>query len=132
MRKMFRANVIKFVIGIILLSISFIYLQSHPAERVSVLSWFEVMYQKINIFYHDMVDKWDSKLLKEKYSLQKYYKELVRMAENKSCIDSEIVEEVTNLSDDLNDDSLDEFTEKLRIYTRQVYKYDAIVKKECN
>ena len=39
-------NVMKLIVGLILLVISYGYLQNHPAEKVSVVSGFEVMYQR--------------------------------------------------------------------------------------
>lgn len=45
-KQTFIRNVMKLIVGLVLLFISYGYLQNHPAEKVSVLSGFEVMYQR--------------------------------------------------------------------------------------
>jgi len=129
-KRMIIGNIIKFTIWIVLLTISYVYIQNHPAEKVSVLSGFEVMYQRANVFVHKVVgDKWD--LLKKKYSLQKYYKELVRMAENQKCSDVDIIKELNQKYQELKKIKIEEFQTEAAEYTRLVYKYDAIVKEWC-
>jgi len=129
-RKSFIWNIIKFIIWAVLLSISFVYLQNHPAEKVSVMSWFEVMYQRFQIFVHKVVG-WDNELLKKKYSLEKYYSELIRMANNQKCIDPRIVKDINEKYSELKDSSLKDLGGDLGEYVRLAYKYDTIVKQWC-
>jgi len=131
MRKILFRNIFKFFIGSGLLIISFFYLQNHPAEKSAVFSGFEVMWQKVNIFIHKVVYKnWD--VLQKKYNLQKYYKELFRMAEGLKCLDTQTVSAISSWYEELKSISLKEFSNKIEEYTRQIYKYDSIVKKWCN
>ena len=57
MKKIFRNNIIKFVIGIVLLSVSFGYIQNHPAEKASIFSGFEVLRQRVEVFVYKVMDK---------------------------------------------------------------------------
>lgn len=57
MKGIFRNNVIKFVIGIILLTVSFGYIQNHPAEKASIFSGFEVLRQRLEVFVYKVIDK---------------------------------------------------------------------------
>ena len=52
-KKQLRWNIIKFVIWLILLALSRGYIQKHPAEKVSVFSGFDVLWQKVEVFFHN-------------------------------------------------------------------------------
>lgn len=130
MKKMFIGNIIKFFIGVGLLSICFAYLQKHPAEKVSVLSGFEVMYQKGTIFWHKVFYK-DADLLEKKINLQKYYKELVRTAEDCKWVDVQIVEELNKNYDEVKALKGEAMQNELAEYIRLVYKYESIVNQSC-
>lgn len=125
-KKTFIGNIVKFIIWGILLSISFIYLQNHPAEKASVFSWFEVMYQRVEVFVRWIFGN-DSELLKQKHSLERYYEEMIRMAEDKKCIDVSIIKELNTLSASLKKEKLKTFEYVLPDYVRTARKYDQIV-----
>lgn len=82
MKTILKNNVIKFIIGIILLSISFVYIQRHPAEKASIFSGFEVLYQRMEVFFYKILNK-DSEGLKTKFDLEKTFDELISTAETK-------------------------------------------------
>jgi len=130
MKKMFIGNIIKFFIGIWLLSICFAYLQKHPAEKASVLSWFEVMYQKWTILRHKFFYD-DADLLEKKLNLQKYYKELVRTSEDCKWIDVETIEKLRNDYNSVKELRWDTMKNELAEYIRLVYKYESIVNQNC-
>jgi len=129
-RKMFVRNIIKFFVWTTLLIICFAYLQKHPAEKVSVLSGFEVMWQKWQLIWHRVFYD-DAELLDKRYKLQKYYKELVRTAENCKGIDVETLE---NLHEDyivVKDLKGNALKYELAEYIRLVYQYEAVINQSC-
>ena len=88
-----RNNVIKCIIGIILLAFSYGYIQNHPAEKASIFSGFEVMWQRVSVYFHQ-ITKTNSEALKTKYDYEKTYDELLQMAESKTCANPNIVTEL--------------------------------------
>ncbi len=85
-----RRNIIKFVIGLILLGFSFSYIQNHPAEKSSIFSGFEVLWQRVVVYYHKITNS-DSAAFQKKYDYEKTYKELINMAQSKSCVDPNVL-----------------------------------------
>ena len=126
-KKQLKKNIIKFVIWVILLSMSWGYLQKHPAERVSVFSWFEVMFQKVEIFVQNTFGE-DGELLERKYSMQKYYKELMKMAENNKCLDTKTITELETLYHNLKKEKKEMLESVLPEYTKKAYEFDSVVK----
>jgi hypothetical protein len=126
-KKQFKKNLIKFGIWIILLWMSWSYLQKHPAEKVSVFSGFEVMFQKAEVFIQNTFGE-DWELLKRKYSMQKYYKELIKMAENNECMTTDQMIELEWLYHDLRKEDKKVLWDVLPDYTKKAYEFDNIVK----
>ena len=126
-KKQLKKNIIKFLIWMILLAMSWGYLQKHPAEKVSVFSWFEVMYQKAEVFLQNKFgDGWE--LLERKYSMQKYYKELMKMADNNKCLDTDTITELETLYHNLKKENKEMLESVLPEYTKKAYEFDSIVK----
>ncbi len=130
-KKEFKWNIIKFIIWIVLLWMCRWYLQNHPAEKVSVFSGFEVLRQKVEVVRHNRFSSnWD--LLENKYSIEKYYKELITMAENNPCITSEQFNDLETTYKNLQSEDKDMLNETLPEYTKQAYIFEAIVQnKDC-
>lgn len=130
-KKEFKWNIIKFIIWIILLWMCRGYLQQHPAEKVSVFSWFEVLRQKIEIIWNNQFSSnWE--LLENKYSMEKYYKELINLAKNNTCVTSDQLEELETIYKNLQSEDKDMLNETLPEYTKQAYIFEAIVQnKDC-
>ena len=125
-KKELRWNVIKFIIGIILLCMCWWYLQWHPAEKTSVFSWFEVLRQKAEVVRQNMIWKnWD--LLEDKYSMEKYYKELITMAEWNNCITADQFDELEELYENLQNEDNENLANVLPEYTKKAYIFEAIV-----
>lgn len=124
-----KRNLIKFVIWIILLLMSWSYIQKHPAEKVSVFSGFEVLFQKTEIFVQNIF--WDhGDLLERKYSMEKYYKELIKMAENNKCIDIAKIKEMQDTYYNLRKEKNDSLENILPEYIKKAYEYDNIIKED--
>ena len=89
-KKILRNNIIKFIIGVILLGFSFGYMANHPAEKASILSGFEVLWQKLAVKFHQVTNT-NAAALQKKYDYEKTYEELVKMWESTSCVDPNVM-----------------------------------------
>jgi hypothetical protein len=64
--------------------------------------------------------------------MQKYYKELIKMAENNKCIDTETLTELETLYNNLKKEKKSMLESVLPEYTKRAYEFDSIVKDdEC-
>jgi hypothetical protein len=88
-----RNNVIKFIIGLVLLGFSRSYIQNHPAEKASIFSGFQVLRQRAVVYVHKVTNT-NSEAFQKKYDYEKTYEELINMAENKTCLDPEVLTEI--------------------------------------
>jgi len=130
MRTIFRNNVIKFIIGLVLLSISYVYIQWHPAEKASIFSGFEVLYQRIEVFFYKIVDK-DSEGLKNKFNLEKTFNELISSAETKWCADASVVDGLREAMASLKKGSIADLANNMGNYTRKINEYKAMIDASC-
>ncbi len=122
-----KRNLIKFWIWVILLLMSWSYIQKHPAEKVSVFSGFEVLFQKAEIFLQNTFgNNWE--LLERKYSMEKYYKELIKMAENNKCVSVDVIKEMQEFYQTLRKEKRENLEYSLPDYTKKAYEYDNMVK----
>ena len=125
-KKQLRWNIIKFVIWLILLALSRWYIQKHPAEKVSVFSGFDVLRQKVEVFFSNTFKgNWD--LLERKYSLEKYYKELLNMAEGNECLDTDKFNEISETYENLKAEDNETLNETLPWYIQKAYEFEALV-----
>jgi hypothetical protein len=85
------------------------------------------MIQKVEVFVQNMFGE-NGKLLERKYSMQKYYKELLKMAENNKCLSHETVAEIQEGYKNLKKEHQDNLAEVLPEYTKKAYEFDSIVK----
>lgn len=92
-KKILRNNIIKFIIGLVLLGFSYGYMTNHPAEKASILSGFEVLRQRVAVYYHK-VTKTNPEALQKKYSYEQTYQELIKMGEATSCVDPNVMTEL--------------------------------------
>lgn len=128
-KKQLKWNIIKFIIWIILLVLSWQYIQWHPAERVSVFSWFDVLWQKIEVVWHNTFS-WNWNLLEQKYSLEKYYQELINLAEWNDCVSAEDYESLEAFLNSLKKEETNNLWKVLPEYVKSAYIFEAIVKNE--
>jgi len=127
----FKRNVVKFVIWLVLLLFCFIYIQNNPAERISIFSWFQIIFQKASVIFNDVIGKnWD--LLKRKYSLEKYYKELIKTAEDRKCVSVDLIKKIDQEYKDLKAEEIWDLEANLPFYSRSSYLHEVDIEKWCN
>lgn len=126
----FKRNVIKFIIWLILLFFCFVYIQNNPAERVSIFSWFQIIFQKVAVVYNQVIGKnWE--LLKRKYSLEKYYQELIHNAEDRKCVSVDVIKKITEEYKSLKNEEVSSLEERLPSYSRASYQHEVDIEKWC-
>ncbi len=101
-------NLIEFVIGIGLLVFCFNYLKSHPAEKLSVFSSVEVLVQKAKVTMSQRTS-WQGDDLKEKYTMERSFKEMLQIIEDGNCLDPLQREEIKRMYSRLQDIDVAEF-----------------------
>lgn len=130
MKTIFRNNVIKFIIGLVLLAISYGYIQHHPAEKASIFSGFEVLYQKVELVVYKIFKK-DPEALKTKFNLEKSFDELITTAENNNCVESSVIDELNELKLTLKKEKVGELENNLSHYNRKLSEYKAMIDEKC-
>lgn len=129
-KNMFYWNIVKFIVGIVLLSISYWYIQNHPAEKISILSWFEVMYERGQVFVYEIFGK-DTSTLRQKHRLEQYYQELVRVAESRSCVSPDILSDVLETSITFSQMPLEELTDNIAYFSLKASELDMAIQESC-
>lgn len=129
MKKSFMVNTIKLVIGAILLGFSYMYLQAHEAEKTAVFSWFRVMYQRISVYRAKYVNNNDD-ILKEKYTLDMHFKQLLKNTTNNTCLPAEIISDLHMTYDNFNKETTvtlpntySSYIEKIQYFKTQLDRY---------
>jgi hypothetical protein len=77
-RKKLSMNVIEFLVGGLLLAFCFNYLADHPAEKSSIVSGIDVLYQKVRVFVSHLTSG-KGKLLERKFEMERGFNELIYM-----------------------------------------------------
>lgn len=130
MKKNLIHNLIELAIWLTLLWMCYGYLQSHPAEKVSFFSWYKVIYQQSEIFFQNIFGK-NGELLKQKYSLESYYQVMITQAEEKPCVDPEVVNDLHETYSKLQHEPKNTLEHKLQYYIEKQYEFDQELRKEC-
>ncbi|MEI7562934.1 MAG: hypothetical protein WCJ39_04490 [bacterium] len=125
-KKIFRNNVIKCIIGTILLLFSYGYIQNHPAERASIFSGFEIMWQRVTVYVAQLT-KTNSEELKKKYDYEKTYDELIQMAQSKSCVNPNVLTELQETYLKLKKEPIKNLDVALPGYQRQAVQYKTMI-----
>lgn len=126
----FKRNLVKFVIWLVLLLFCFVYIQNNPAERISIFSWFQIIFQKVSVIFNDVIGKnWE--LLKRKYWLEKYYKELIKTAENRKCVSVDLIKKINQEYKDLKAQDISDLEANLPFYSRSSYQHEVDIEKWC-
>ena len=121
---------IELVIWLILLWMCYWYLQTHPAEKVSFFSWYKVIYQQTEIFFQNVFGK-NGDLLKQKYNLESYYQVMITQAEEKPCVNPEVVKDLHDTYAALKDEPKNTLEHNLQYYIEKQYSFDAELRKDC-
>ena len=130
MKKKLIHNVIELVIWIALLWMSYWYIQTHPAEKISFFSWYKVIYKQTEIFFHNIFGKnWE--ILRQKYNLESYYQVLITLSEEKPCVDGELVQDLHDTYEALQNEPKNTLEHTLQYYVDKQYYFDEELKKEC-
>ncbi len=130
MKKNLIHNLIELAIWLALLWMCYGYLQSHPAEKVSFFSWYKVIYQQSEIFFQNIFGK-NGERLKQKYSLESYYQVMITQAEEKPCVDPEVVSDLHETYSKLQHEPKNTLEHKLQYYIEKQYEFDQELRKEC-
>lgn len=131
MKQIFKNNVIKFLIGIVLLFFCYLYIQKYPAEKIAIFSWFDVMVQRVEIFFNKFINNDNSESLKTKFDYEKAYEELLRIAEANGCKDAQLIQELKDTLEALQNESMRSITDVLPWYIRKANELKTRVAKEC-
>lgn len=130
MKKKLLHNVIELVIGVALLRMCYGYINTHPAEKVSFFSGYKVIYQKCEIFFQNMFgNNWER--LEQKYNLESYYQVLITLAEEKSCVDPEMLEDLLDTYEALQSEPKNTLEHTLPYYVSKEYEFDDALRMEC-
>jgi lipoprotein len=81
-KKTFLDNIVKLIIGIILLTSCFFYLHQNSAEKIAIYSGFRTIAQKVEVFFYKIIGK-NGQLLEQRYKLGEKFSELISVAEEK-------------------------------------------------
>jgi len=60
--------------------------------------------------------------------MEKYYKELIKMAENNKCVSVDVIKEMQESYQNLKKEKRDNLEYALPDYTKKAYEYDNMVK----
>jgi len=130
MKKRLRNNLIELVIWLVLLWMCYVYIQNHPAEKISFFSWYKVIYQQTEIFFQNLFGhNWD--LLKQKYNLESYYQVMITQAEEKPCVDPDLVKDLHETYQKLQKEPKNTLEHTLQKYVEKQYEFDEELRKEC-
>ncbi len=125
-RSFVKKNVVKFLIGIVLLSFSFVYIQNHPAEKASIFSGFQVLWQRVVVYVHKITNT-NSEAFQKKFDYEKTYQELMNMAETKKCVAPEVLTEIGESYAKLQKEGVATLEENLPGYIRKANEYKNMI-----
>lgn len=125
-KKILRNNIIKFLIWLILLGFSFGYMANHPAEKASILSGFEVLRQRVSVYFHKITNT-NSEALQKKYDYEKTYQELIKMGESKDCVDPNVMTTLNETFLKLKKEPIKSLDANLPEYMRQASEYKHMI-----
>lgn len=121
-----KTNLVKLVIGLILLWFSYSYILNHPAEKASIFSGFQVLWQRAVVYVHKITNT-NSEAFQKKYDYEKTYGELINMAENKPCVGSGVLAQIDETYRNLKNEWLKTLDQNLPGYMRDANKYKNMI-----
>lgn len=130
MKQIFKNNVIKFLIGIVLLFFCYLYIQKYPAEKIAIFSGFDVMVQRVEILFNKFVNN-NSEALKTKFDYEKAYEELLRIAEANGCNKADLIQELKDTLAALQNEPMKTLPDTLPWYIRKANELKTRVSQEC-
>ncbi len=130
MKTVLKNNVIKFFIWLVLLFISYWYISNHPAEKASIFSWFEVLVQKVEVYFYKLFNS-DSESLQIKFDLEKTFEELRSTAKTNSCVSSNIYDDIKETYASLRKEKIWDIENNISFYQRKVGEYKWLIDGAC-
>lgn len=123
-------NIIECIVGIALLVLCYNYIQTHPAEKSSLLTGIDVLVQKFRVNVMN-VKNWQWEDVQRKFELMRRYDEILSTALQGNCLDESDVEKIRTARKSLEDMSAGEFLEKESAYSTVSKMYYTKVKSNC-
>jgi hypothetical protein len=130
-KRRFKANVVKFVIGTGLLVVCYCYVHAHPAEEIAFFSGFKVIFQNAEIFFQNIFGE-NGNLLKQKYALEGYYQVLISLSEEKPCIDPQLVQDLHDTYERLVAEPKNTLSHTLDGYIQKQFDFDRVLRVNCD
>ena len=130
MKKKFIHNLIELAIWLALLWMCYAYIQNHPAEKISFFSWYKVVYQQTEIFFQNLFGH-NGEWLKQKYDLESYYQVMITKAEEKPCVDPDVVKDLHETYEKLQREPKKTLEHTLQYYVGKQYEFNEELKKDC-
>lgn len=99
---------------------------NHPAEKASILSWFEVLRQRVAVYFHKVTNS-NAEVLQKKYDYEKTYQELIKMAESKACVDANVLTSLNETFIQLKKEPIGDLEAVLPGYMRKAGEYKHMI-----
>ena len=129
MEKKLKNALWQFVIWSILLIFVFFYLQTNPAEKQSIISGPQILFENVKIiFYRVFTDLWD--YANDKYSLERIYREIILTAESMSCFYDEM-SELRQVYNSLQEASIQEYARNSFFYNNFASNFSRKINEWC-
>lgn len=126
-KKKLTINIIEWLVGGVLLFFCMQYLQQHPAEKVALLSGFEVISQKVHVFFADK-----SQDLQGKYDLERSFAEVISLAKEWACINETALQEIENRLTALQNMDSVTYENQKEVFMNYLRSQYLLVKKACS
>lgn len=131
-KKTFLDNVVKLIIGIILLTSCFFYLHQNSAEKIAIYSGFRTIAQKVEVFFYKIIGK-NGQLLEQRYKLEEKFSELISVAEEKWCLDTDILNSLHTSYNNLLEEDKSNMENYMATYGIIASEFEnRIVPEDCN
>lgn len=129
-KHIFVRNIIRCIIGILLLWSCLGYLRDHPAEKVALYSGFKSILQKGEILLYNLLGK-NGELLSQKYALEEKYLSLIHDSEEQGCNDAEFLHELHDTYDAFVREDKNQIEHYITKYMIMATDYDLKIYNDC-
>ncbi|MEI7920069.1 MAG: hypothetical protein WCH65_08175 [bacterium] len=85
-----------------------------------------MLWQRVVVYVHKVTNT-DSEAFQKKFDYEKTYQELINMAQNKKCVDPEVLTEITESYDNLQKEGISTLDENLPGYIRKANEYKNMI-----
>lgn len=130
-KKRLGRNIVQLFFGTVLLVTAYVHLQDSTAEKLSISSWVEVLSQKVQLWFHNVVNS-DGNVYEEKLSMEKNYAEVINVVENSSCKEKVDGQSLVNMYSQLKNDDMSTFASKKLEYNTFLVDFYREVSQTCS